>query len=362
MTTRSLSFHANYGCRHTGVCCTSDWPIPVEADLLADAERAIAGGRLRMAAAAPQPFVRVEGAPPETPAVVATAGGACIFYRGGMAPGAAEPGRCLWHQTLGHGALPLACRQFPRVCLTDPRGTSVTLSHYCPTAASLLETPGDIRIVIDPTAFPPAGEYVGLDARSSLPPLLRPDMLMGWEDWWEWEARTVSLIAEAPDVDAALDGLASAVECARSWSPVDGPLGSRVDEAFARAAETMEQSRTMPVPSAAAARRRRQRSARRVDVIGSIPPELRPKEPMLLGGAASPTAHRRFLLAHAFGNWTAQLGQGLRSWLRSLEAADALVAMGAGVRHADLLLRHLADSFELARRWSAAEHSPPGLS
>jgi hypothetical protein len=66
------------------------------------------------------------------------------------------------------------------------------------------------------------------------------------------------------------------------------------------------------------------------------------------------TAACGFLAAHAFANWTAHLGQGLRSWLRSVEAAYVLVNE-LGVRQTDLLLRHLADPNELARVWSRAE-------
>ena len=64
---------------------------------------------------------------------------------------------------------------------------------------------------------------------------------------------------------------------------------------------------------------------------------------------------RHFLAARAFANWTAHLGRGLRAWLRSIEAAYALVQSGHGIRQADLLLRHLADPRALADRWSAAE-------
>ncbi len=67
----------------------------------------------------------------EAPALLATAHGRCVFH---------DPaGRCAIHSALGHDALPVACRQFPRVSVTDPRGVSVTLSHYCPTAAALLD-------------------------------------------------------------------------------------------------------------------------------------------------------------------------------------------------------------------------------
>ena len=34
--------------------------------------------------------------------------------------------------------LPESCFQFPRRTLVDERGTFVTLSHFCPTAAAML--------------------------------------------------------------------------------------------------------------------------------------------------------------------------------------------------------------------------------
>jgi hypothetical protein len=88
----------------------------------------------------------------------------------------------------------------------------------------------------------------------------------------------------------------------------------------------------------------------------AIPDELRPSR---LAPARVPCddAARRFLAAHAFASWTAHLGQGLRSWWRSIDAAWALLSYGLGVRQADLLLRHLADPVELARIWSRVEVS-----
>jgi hypothetical protein len=48
-----------------------------------------------------------------------------------------------------------------------------------PTAAALLDTDLNAgrRFLTNPPAFPASGEYVGLDARQALPPLLKPDLL-----------------------------------------------------------------------------------------------------------------------------------------------------------------------------------------
>jgi hypothetical protein len=80
---RCLSMHAAYRCRDSGACCTAGWPIPVEADRLAQLEGALASGELRpvghVAAAAPVQWLA--RAPRDTPAVLAVMGGACVFYR-----------------------------------------------------------------------------------------------------------------------------------------------------------------------------------------------------------------------------------------------------------------------------------------
>ena len=47
-------------------------------------------------------------------------------------------------------------------------------------------------------------------------------------------------------------------------------------------------------------------------------------------------------LLHAFASWAIHREGGLGDWLRSIETAASLIEAGAGVRQADLLLRHLA--------------------
>src|SRR6187399_1245491 len=154
-----LSFHAGYQCRGEGVCCTSGWPIPIEDDRAARVASALAEGRLTAA----RPFARLH----EGELMLAVVNDACVFYRAGRDLG------CGIQRALGHEALPLACRQFPRVSVRDPRGQSVTLSHYCPTAAAMLGRNGPATIVDSPAGFPADAEYVGLDASAGLPPRLR---------------------------------------------------------------------------------------------------------------------------------------------------------------------------------------------
>jgi hypothetical protein len=257
--------------------------------------------------------------------------GRCVFHD-------ATGYRCRAQSALGHAALPLACRQFPRVCVIDPRGVSVTLSHFCPTAASMLDDDAPTAILTSAPAFPDDGEYEGLDATGGLPPLLRPDMLMDWDDWWLWEDLSVATLARDDLTPArALDALQQAVDGVIDWSPRRGPLAVAMHDAFARIAP-----RESTPPSLA---------PYLDDVMTAIPKEMRPAAHPSASPPSAP-AMQRYLAAHAFANWTIHLGDGLRGWLRSIEAAYAL-ARQFGVRHADLLLRHLADPRALAERLRA---------
>src|SRR5262245_46910949 len=120
---RALAFHAGYRCRHAGACCTSNWPIPIEADRLLALQAGLASGRVRAAAGDGTNALHViADAPPDAPAILGRSESRCVFHDCGAATG----GRCRIHTALGHDALPLACRQFPRVSLVDPRGVSVT--------------------------------------------------------------------------------------------------------------------------------------------------------------------------------------------------------------------------------------------
>lgn len=324
---RVLSTHASYRCANSGACCTSNWPIPVEADRLAHMQAALAGGQLAARDGIAEPLLFLPGAPRDTPALLAAADHRCAFYDG-------RPGHrsCRVHHTLGHDALPLACRQFPRVVVHDPRGASVTLSHYCPTAAAMLDVNVRVDILADAPAFPRTGEYVGLDATDALPPLLRAGVLMDWESWWECERLGVELIGNSADSPGqTLARLADAIAQAQSWSPdaADSLVG-HVRRSFALA---------MPAPHRLHAH---DELLERLDA--RTPAGL--SAPLHSSASSSVPARvaNRFLAAHAFANWAVHGRGGLDDWLRSIETAHALLAAGAGVRGADLRLRHLADA------------------
>src|SRR5205085_2886134 len=126
-----------------------------EVDRAGRIRAAIANGSLRLT----DPATRLEAsADATTDALLPIVNGHCAFFERGAR-------RCRVHTALGHDALPLACRQFPRVVVRDPRGVSVTLSHYCPTAAAMLNTDAPIAIADNAPGFPAGAEYDGLDAR-----------------------------------------------------------------------------------------------------------------------------------------------------------------------------------------------------
>lgn len=174
-----LNFHVGYACRHSGMCCTSGWPIPVERARVGVIEQTIARNVIPLRV---EPWMVADGEAPEDVAGVLALrdNGHCVFFEAG------RPGCSI------HDIKPAGCVHFPYLCLIDQRGVHVGLSHYCPTAASLLfEHRGPIAIVEGPA---PTGEddVEGLDARESLPPTFAEDSrLMSFEELSAWEREQV---------------------------------------------------------------------------------------------------------------------------------------------------------------------------
>ena len=144
----------------------------------------------------------------------------CVFFEAG------KPGCAI------HDVKPASCAHFPFVCLFDQRGVHVTLSHYCPTSASLLfEHRGPIEIVEGPLPIPELAMLEGLDARDALPPV-RPgsrEQLMSFEELTDWERDHVARakIEELQDDDVALfDQARTAVPAPLSWPEAPGNLQS----------------------------------------------------------------------------------------------------------------------------------------
>ena len=246
-------------------------------------------------------------------------------------------GGCTIQRADGHAAIPRACQQFPRVVTESPLGTSVTLSAFCPTAASLLFEEGPFHIATMEDARP----LEGLDARDVLPPLLRPGMLMGWDAVATWEQLAVGTLSDYRDeVDRALAVIETASErvCA-TWTPEAGSLSAALLRAFQRVRES-------GVSSAAPLKdRRRDRSLARPHPgdAGDMPDSISTRS-----GALA-----RYFAAHAFACWPMYDGKGIRGaldWLRTVRATlenecrSRPGDLREAFRRSDLRLRHTVTS------------------
>jgi hypothetical protein len=296
-----------------------------------------------------------------------TVAGQCVFLDAG-------PNLCIVHRDLGAEALPVTCRVFPRVSIDDARGTHITLSHFCPTAASMLfrdDVP--LRVVENPPAFPPM-DYDGLVVgEDDLPPLLTPSILMDLEGYAAWEAHLVSRCADVEQPpDSILATMMRDARMLRRWRPGGVSLREAIHE-LPRGMVSGEPHRSLD-ESLVMVR----------DVIAAVPDDLKP-EPDETG---LPAAYRRYVLprwdawrapvnrfiaAKSFATWTAYQGRGVATIVRGIEAAVALVRVEASrlcrdagraldrellleaFRAADFALNHLAVGEDLAAAWSAAE-------
>jgi len=365
---RALSIHADYGCRDSGACCRAGWDIAVEPEIEAGLNAAVARGALPADPAWARPLA---GLPHGARVVLRVSpAGECVFH---------EPRACAVHTHLGAQALPSACRQFPRVASLTPLGVSVTLSHYCPTAAGLLfRDEPSLAVVEEPAAFPASWPFEGLDAREAFPPLLRPGVLASWPFLARFEAHAVATLADGEAPEAALASLAATAERLRAWSVNDGPfdpfadvvLGSP-DQAPAASPASLEEAvgaweqaaRFVPDASLLPAS---PRSSWRTDLD-------RLATHVDAGWSRLHAPIRRWLAAKAFGSWVALQGDGVRTTVASLrlalgvlraEASRGCAAAGCELdaslleeafRRADLLLLHLVDVQALARGLSRCE-------
>jgi len=291
-----LNFHVDYACRHSGACCSAGWPIPVETD------RAI---QITQITDHPDWLVPAIGAPDDVAGTLAMRpGGHCVFHR---------DDRCgIYH------ARPSSCSHFPYVCVIDPRGVHVTLSHYCPTAAAMLfDRPRPIAIVEGPA--PPTGLDLpeGLDARDALPPLASAKRLMSWHEFSAWEEHAVGTVG------------------------AHGAHGLGRFES-ARAAVPHSQAAWPEAP------RDHQHISQRL-----VAPAWPSFEPVIT----------RYLAAKAFASWAAYLDDdGTAAVVRAVETARAVLhveavrqcaevnrmldapLLTAAIRQSDLLLVHYADT------------------
>jgi hypothetical protein len=213
---RSLSFHADYRCRNTGICCSSGWEIAVEEPVEVSLRPRLQTNH--ETPNGPDGFVPMMDPPKGCKSAFRqTHAGVCWFR---------DPERrdCAIHRDFGEDALASACRQFPRVVVLEPSQVSVSLSHYCPTAAALLfrETT-DFSLRDNPEAFPPGWPFEGLDAREAYSPLLRPGVLLGFDGLRRLEDEAIALFAE-PGFATGIGRVEAALSRLREWGPGSGPV------------------------------------------------------------------------------------------------------------------------------------------
>lgn len=369
---RALSCHAHYACGNSGACCEAGWPIPVEAVTLPLLRHALDTGQVTPAGdGVPLTF------PDERPASIGavlgrTSTGACVFYDRTQ-----RDGCCRVQRRIGQAAMPIACRQFPRIARHDARGTDVTLSHWCPTALACLDIDAPVTIVDMPPAFVHAQTLDGLDARETWPPLLRHDCLWDLDAFHAFEAHAVHVLANSrAPLPARLVLLTEWAERLRRWTPADGTLHALV-AATAPALDDVSVDADGWIC---------ERHAALWDaLVQAIPLDLRDRVPAGMndgwqGGVAlleDPAARGRvgrYLASRLFASWIAYQGQGLRALMTSLALAFTAVVRGLGVqqdaspaacvggaiRAADLLLVHLASPEALAAACNAWErHDGP---
>jgi Fe-S-cluster containining protein len=323
-----LNFHVPYACRDSGMCCTSGWPIPVERTSVTLIDAAIAHKIIPLRV---QPWlVPAEDSPDEVAGMLAVReNGHCVFFEAG------EPGCSI------HAVKPAACVHFPYVCLIDQRGVHVTLSHYCPTAASLLfEHNEPIAIVEGPA--PVTGDSIeGLDARDALPPTFAK----------------ASAFAEA-SADKPVGGPSETRPRLMSWDELDAWQRDQVATAaiggfesddlamFERARSAVPQPWTWPETPP--------------DAEGMWWALAAPKWQFFSG------ALTRYAAAKAFASWSLYLGNGTEAAAATARLAAAVLRIEAArqcgwfgreldreslteaIRQADLLLVHYADPRLLA--------------
>jgi hypothetical protein len=396
MTVHVLSIHADWRCGRSGACCSSGWPLPIEHRAEARLRALLARGAIDLGAT-------VGGRAASTarllPALAdpddehgARLGqddrGRCLFLEAARDD---APAACAVQRQHGPAALPAACRLFPRVALLEPRGASLTLSHWCPTvAAQLLREDVPVEIARDPQAFPDDGGYEGLDARAALPPLLRPDALFGWESHAAWERHAVATLARADLApEQALDRLAAQAEVVRAWRAADGPLDAWVEAALLAPGEaapgTLRRLHGLADGSAGDLAL----FARALDAVPAPARALLrgiddlPREPAALaeidarcvapGWTAVARPVRAYLASKAFAAWAAHQGRGVRTRVLALAVALAVLRVQAArlaaragrtldpallvdaARAADLLLLHLASREDLHASLAACE-------
>lgn len=360
-----LSCHVDYQCRHSGACCRSGWPLPVEAAVVAEIDRAVTDHRISTVDGSPVWLVTTTVAPDDMAGTLRQIAGGCVFHAPlPAASGVGEaPRQCAVHATLGHGALPVSCQHFPRVCLVDDRGVRVTLSHACPTAATMLvEHVGPVSIVAGPPPVPGRAVPEGFDVRGELPPRLSSGVLADWPGLTAWEARVVDVLAGpgavAGSAEAALSRLAADAERLAAWRPGTDTVGDVVASlnATAGAADGGARARPHPLATPAVGFSTARTACQAPWTWPEAPANLETLDAELVaaGWDAHATVVRRYLAAKAFAAWVGYQADATRALIAWLHMASAVLRVecvrSCAARHRPLDLDLLKDAIQQADR------------
>jgi lysine-N-methylase len=305
---QALIAHALYGCRHRGVCCSSNWEIAVEAPLYARLASAIADGALRPVVPGAAALVERPGLPAGLRAVLGRSGGRCVFH-------APEAPGCRLHAWGGPQAKPAACQQFPWLAVHDPRGTFVSLSHVCPTAAELLRVAAPLTIA--PLAAP-AAAFEGLDVRRALPPALDRRRLLDWDALTAWESQALDACARRLSPAEVRSDLHALVTHARRWRAGSGTLAAWIASWTPADRAPADAAPWRPDPRLDAA------------VRAAVPAHLAAPEAVAFDGPprwdAGAALVRRYLAARLVACWPLHYGTGLGTVLAYVDALLGVVA------------------------------------
>jgi hypothetical protein len=239
----------------------------------------------------------------------------------------------------------------------EPDCVSVSLSHYCPTAAGLLfGDRADFGLVTSPAAFPADWPFEGLDAREAYSPLLRPGVLLGFDGLRVLEEQAVAVLSRGP-LWKAIASVETAVERARSWTLDAGALPALLPGYFS-AGEGREATVADPRPVL------RESLTEGTRPNGELP-DFRPGVPTVSDVADA--ALRKYLAARLIAAWITFQGNDLRGLARYLrlcldtvflfESARAAAEPERerwmeAIRDSDLWILHYCDPDLLARNLS----------
>jgi hypothetical protein len=230
-----------------------------------------------------------------------------------------------------------------------------------------------VEIIAEPPAFPDA-DYDGLIVTpDDLPPLLHPRVLMDLDGYTAWERHMVGRCADVQErPESVVSTLMRDADLLRRWRPGGVTLSEAVWELPHDVAAGAPQAELGPSLQM------------RDEVIAAVPDDLKPVSDEDGLAQAWTTYVRqewdeyrapinRFLAAKAFASWTAYQGRGVKTIVRGLEAALALVRVESArqcrnasrpldrellleaFRQSDFALNHLAVGEDLANAWSRVE-------